>query len=137
MRLTIKLLNQDSTLNNFAFDKTLDISRGETAEVIFQLVQENGQRYIPTSDATVEVSIARNPTAIGVTGGGRAMEDNSIKRQATEHFTADRSIWSIPLTTAETMKMISGAIKVTVTEGAKVKMCQLNQAIRIIDGQEK
>lgn len=137
MRITLKLLNQDISINNISYISDLSISRGETADVIFQLVQENGVRYIPADGAVIMVSIPRNSQAIPLNNYERENVDNSINRQADFKFAGDKSIWSIPLTATETEKMISGAIKVTVTEGSKIKKCQLNQAIRIIDGQER
>ena len=127
MRLKVELLDQDSTLNNLVKVSQARIHRGETAEIVVQLLQENGQRYIPADGAVVKIAIPRNKEVI----------DHTIDREATQKFPKDGSIYSIPLTSTETKTLISGAIKVTVTEGAKIKICQENQAIKIVDGQER
>jgi hypothetical protein len=138
MRIQLKLIEQDSTVNHLKYISSIDVRRGETLEVIVQLVQENGIRYIPEHGCTVEVEIARNKVAIGVTGRNeRDTFDPSIKREAVPAFAGDRSFWKIPITIAETKYLASGAVKVTLTEGDKVRISQYNQAIRIIDGQER
>ena len=137
MRLSIKLLSSDSTLNNLAPVKTVDIRHGETVDIFFQLIQENGQRYIPDAGAIVTLLIARSSTIISLNYNERQTVNDSIEREAEAVFPSDKSVYKVPLTSGETSKMASGAIKVTVVEGDKIKICQLNQAIRIIDGQEK
>lgn len=139
MRLSIKLLNEDSTVNNLKYTKTIDISRGETLDVVFQLVdQDTGHRYIPEAGSTVEITILRAAVAMSIAGyNERQTVDDTIKRQAVSAFSGDGSIYKIPLIASETSKMVSGSIKVTVEEGEKIRISQLNQAIRIIDGQER
>jgi hypothetical protein len=137
MRLKLKLVEHDSTVNNLQYVTQANIRKGETVEIVFQLVQENGQRYIPVSGSTVELEIARNKVAIGVNWNEREVTDPSIKRAAVKAFSGDDSFWKVPLTTSETKNLISGSIKVTLTEGSKVRIAELTQAIRIIDGQEK
>ena len=137
MRLKVELLDQDSTLNNLVKVSQARIHRGETAEIVVQLLQENGQRYIPADGAVIKIAIPRNKEVIPMGQREREVIDHTIDREATQKFPKDGSIYSIPLTSTETKALISGAIKVTVTEGAKIKICQENQAIKIVDGQER
>ena len=136
MKLSIKLLDQDTALNNLIFISDISLHRGETTEVVIQLMQ-NGQRYIPTDGAIVSIAIPRSTQAIPKNWNERESIDHSLIRQAEIKFVDDKSIWSIPLTSVETKTLISGAIVVTVSEGEKIRKAQVNQAIRIIDGQER
>jgi hypothetical protein len=138
MRLGIKLLNSSATVNQLQEISVLKIARGETADLVFQLVDldQKGLRYIPAQGATVQISLPRNPDIIpdpGV-GYGRVTIDNSINRTAGAAFADDRSIYKLPLLAADTKNLISTNIKVTVTEGASVKIATFAQAISVEDG---
>jgi len=135
MRLGIKILNTSATVNQYKHVDSITIARGETVEVIFQLVDldQNGLRYIPEDGATVQVQIARQPEILKVNQSSRQTIDHSIDREAGEAFNGDRSVWKLPLVEADTKNMVSTSIKIIVTEGQKKKIASVQQAIKIIE----
>jgi hypothetical protein len=134
MRLGIQLLNIGATLNSFQQKSVVEIAQGETVDLMFQLVdKDQGLRYIPASGSTVYVEIARFPEAISQITNQRLTVDYSVRRNATSAFPSDdKSIWKLPLTAVDTGNMMSSNIRVTVTEGTKISIALLPQAIKII-----
>jgi hypothetical protein len=132
MRLGIKLLNIGATLNNHKRVSQVQIAKGETCEIAFQLVDldQDGLRYIPQAGATVEVKIARIDE-VGFVNGERTFTNKTITRPAAG-WADDRSVWRVPLTTTDTESLVSNSIQVTLTEGSEIKRASVQQAIRII-----
>lgn len=117
MRLGIAMLNSNSTLNQLMYQNQLKINPGETATVYFQLVdldQQSGNcpapRYIPAAGATMSVNMYSLDQA------------KSITKVATNPFADDKSIWSFNLTAADTQIAAGVNMKVTLTEGANIKI---------------
>lgn len=140
MRLHLKLLSADSSVNQLKEIKQLKIAKGETTDLVFQLVDldQGGQRYMPAAGATLQVSIPRNPSVIPDDTGVnlRSTVDHSINRAAAQAFAQDASIFRLPLLAQDTQTMTSTNVKVTLTEGSNVKIATLTQAIKIIDDQD-
>lgn len=140
MRLAVKLLATGSTLNNFKQVPLVKIARGETCNLLLQLVDldNNGQRYSADPAATLEVIIPRSyvTSADPNQANARLYTDPSIDRFASVAFSDDRSIWSFPLVSQDTTNMISDSLKVILTEPSGVKIAYANQVIKMIDGQE-
>lgn len=140
MRLGIKILNSDATINSFKQLPMLKIAQGETVNLVFQLVDiDQNLRFIPSPGSTVQVSVPRNPLAIPdptfITN--RITVDYSINRAAVQLFSQDASIWMIPLAATDTKNMTSSNINVTVNDGSSVKIATFTQAIKIINNQDQ
>lgn len=105
------MLESESTLNNLVPSNQLEIAPGETAVVTFQLVNsKNGQRYVPAAGATMTAKLVASNNV------------NVISKVPTQPFAADdRSIWSFPMSAADTAKAAGVNMEIVVTEGASVK----------------
>jgi len=140
MRLGLKLLNSNSSLNQISEIPFLRLARGETADLMFQIVDldQKGLRYIPAAGATVKVQIPRSPQILPDPNGtnNRITADYSIDQAVSPAFADDKSIYKLPLLATQTATMISTNVRVVVTEGSQVKIATLTQAIKIIDNQE-
>ena len=138
MRLGLKLVaapsvNQIRPMTEYA------IARGEDVEVAFQLVDldQGGLRYIPATGATVQFQILRSSLVLPAANNSRTTADYSIDRAAVCPFSGDASIWKCSLLAIDTSTMVSGGIRVVVTEGSSKKIASLGAAIRIVDGQDQ
>lgn len=138
MRLGIQPLVNVSSVNDFDAVRQVLINRGETYDLYFQLIDKNkdGLRYIPGATATVLVEIPLFAEAFPTELNVRDVQDNSIRREATAAFADDRSIWTLPLLAEDTANMTSSSIRVTVTDGASVKIAVLDLAL-IVGPEEK
>lgn len=131
MRLAIQLLDFIS-VNSFTNLNSVDIVKGETKDIYFQLMNHStGLRYVPTAPTTVAVSIPRQTQITGDINNNRQYNDYSINKYATQASPSDGSIWKISLTSSDTTNMISAAMKVTVTEGVGVQIAILDQAVQM------
>ncbi len=134
MRINARLLNSGATANSFEVKTFVTIHQGETTTLFFQFFDEDqdGLRYLPASGATTLVEIARFPEPFGTISNTREILDRSIRRAATQPFSGDGSVWSMPLTAVDTVTMMSSNIRITLTEGAVISKAFLAQAIKII-----
>lgn len=125
MRLGIRILNSSSSLNYLSYLNQAQISPGETATVYFQLVDlEQGTpcgalRYMSASGATVSIMLTSLDQA------------KNITKVASNPFADDRSIWSFTLNALETVNAAGVNMKVTLTEGANVKIAIAEAAVII------
>jgi hypothetical protein len=137
MRLGIRILNSDATLNNHYELERLSIYKGETATLVVQLWdEEKGIRYIPAAGATLYVEISRFPEYFGDVNNTRTTRDYSVRQNATQPFSDDKSIWSLPLPASATANMTSSAVRFTLTEGASVRIATVQQAIEAVHSEE-
>lgn len=138
MRLGIQLLKNVSSVNSFDVTRQLSLSRGETFDLFFRLVDldQGGLRYIPGSGADVFVEIPQFPEAYPTINNVRDVRDDSIRRNAVGAYPEDRSMWKLPLLAEDTAVMTTTSIRVTVTDGSEVKIAKLDLAI-IVDPEEK
>lgn len=110
MKLDIKMLDSDSTLNNLIYQEQTEIYSGETATIMFQLVNERtGIRYIPGASATLTVKMHSVNDA------------NTLTKTANTPFPEDRSIWSFSLNTNETQKLAGVNMELTLIDGTTTK----------------
>lgn len=110
MKLGIQMLDGESTLNNLIQINQLELSPGETATAMFQLINATTkQRYMPSSGATM--------TARMVNSNGA----NTISKTPTQPFADDKSIWSFSLNTTDTAKLSGVNLEIVLTEGAVIK----------------
>ncbi len=112
MKLNIQMLDQNSTVNNLKYINQVEVNPGDSATVIFQLIDDHaeGNRYIPAAGATMTARLVSSNN------------NNVISKIPTQPFSADdRSIWSFTLSTAETAKASGVNLEIVLTEGANVK----------------
>jgi len=110
MKLGIQMMDSDSTLNNLIELNQVELSPGETTTVMFQLINSvSNQRYIPATGATMTARMMSSNNA------------NIISKSPTQPFVDDKSIWSFPLTSADTSKVAGVNLEITLTEGANIK----------------
>lgn len=111
MKLGVQMLEAESSLNNLMPVNQLEISPGETATVMFQLVNsKSGQRYIPATGATMTARLVSVNDA------------NVVSKIPSQPFSADdRSIWSFSMSATDTSKAAGVNLEVVLTEGVSVK----------------
>lgn len=111
MKLGIQMLESESALNSLITTNQVEVAPGETATVMFQLINsKNGQRYMPATGATMTAQLVASNNV------------NIINKIPTQPFAADdRSIWSFPLSATDTAKCAGVNIQVILTEGANIK----------------
>jgi hypothetical protein len=130
MKLGIKILNTDPTLNNFKYQDQLHITKGSDVDFFFQLFDEDRQqRYMPAAGTTVAVAISRYVEYLATDSNVREEADYSVTGNATQPFPLDGSIWKFPLTAAQTANITSSAVKITMTEASKIKIVKKPMAI--------
>lgn len=125
MKLGVRVLNSNSTLNNLMHLNQIEVSPGETATVIMQLVdlttvsESNriGNRYMPATGATLSVTIQSNNSA------------NVLTKVASQPFAQDASVWQITLNATETAQIGAMDLLVTLTEGASIKKANGKQTL--------
>lgn len=118
MQLGIRMLNNNSTLNNLMFLNQVMINPGESATVMFQLVDLDQwpdknlapPRYIPISGASITAKITSINTA------------NNLNKIPTNPFVDDRSIFSFTLSSAETLLAAGVNLQITLTESGNIKI---------------
>ena len=110
MRLGIKMLNSSSTLNDLKFINQVSINQGDTATVMFQLIDlDTNQRYIPSASSSVMAKIASSNSA------------NVLNKIASVQFADDKSVVKFSLSSDETKLLGSVNLQITLTEGSEVK----------------
>ena len=120
MVLTLRALNDDATLNNWAAQGSSQAVRGADAKLIFQLWQVDRKiRYVPTSGATITVDLLKNDGTI-------------LTKTATYPFVDDRSIIQFTLSEAETAVLISQNLVVKIAEGSDTTFAILQQGLQVI-----
>lgn len=134
MRINVQMLDLGATVNDFEVKSFVEIHQGETIDLFFQFIDKdkNNLRFIPASGATVLAEIARFPDVFATISNQRVEADFSIRRTAAQPFATDGSIWSIPITAAETDEMMSSNIRFTLTEGSNITKSLISQAIKVI-----
>jgi hypothetical protein len=137
MKLSLKLLQDPASLNNYSPAVQASIIKGQTANLYVQLVDsDTGNRYVPAAGSTLKISISRLITYLATLANERTAADYSVEAFATNPFADDRSIFLLPLTAAQTLNMSSGGIRAVLTQGSDVKIAVLNQAIVATTGVE-
>lgn len=138
MRLSALMIESGATLNSFKQTPTVKIAQGETLDLMFQLcdADQKNLRYSVASSATVFVEIPRFDEFLPTNLNQRDTVNYSIRRNAVVAFDGDRSIWKLALTQNETLNMASSSLRITVTEGASVKIALVPQAISVVRSEE-
>ena len=117
MRLGLVMLDPNSSLNNLKYLREVYVNQGDTADILFQLVdldtqdQSNliGNRYMPVTGSLMQLTISSVNDA------------NTLTLPATMAFPSDdRSIWKFSLTAAQTAKAAGINLSAVLTQGTKV-----------------
>lgn len=129
MRLGIRMLSNNSSLNQLFYVNQVNVNPGENNyPIYFQLVDLDQQdpaqqkapiRYIPISSATM--SIVLNSLNVA----------NTLTKIPSNPFPDDRSIWSFNLLAADTAIMAGINMTVTLTEGANIRIATAAAAILV------
>lgn len=132
MRLAIKMLGRSTTVNDVKYVSTVEIERGETLDLMFQLINaDNGQRYIPASGTTVQVQLPRYLEYIPSIIGEAVATDYSVNQASVQAFPGDASIWTTPLASSQTAQLTSQNMRIVITEGSKISIAVAQYAIKI------
>lgn len=109
--LTIKLLMDNSTVNNYRYLEAKDYTPGVAFDVKFQLYDsETHNRYMPASGSTMSV-VMKDQTGTDFT------------KVASMLFSADdRSMWTFSLTALEATNLTGGNFKVELNEGGTISV---------------
>lgn len=134
MRIDVKILNSGATLNSFERAPFVEIHQGETLSIFFQFIDKDQDdlRFVPASGAVVLAEIARFADTFGTISNQREIVDFSIRRNATQPFAGDASIWELALTSTDTDAIMSSNMRFTLTEGSVVTKSLVPQAIKVI-----
>jgi hypothetical protein len=131
MRLGIQLLTNVTSINNFGTASQIIINKGETFDLYFRLIDlsQGGTRYIPSASATTLVEIPQFEEAYPSLTNTRVVRDDSVRRAGTIPFADDRSIWLLSLLVDDTDTMTTSSLRVTLTDGAEIKIAVLPLAL--------
>jgi hypothetical protein len=120
MLLSLKVLNEDASLNNFMDIGSARIVRGSDAKLVLQLIQPDRKiRYIPDAGftATLDLLLSNGTT---------------ITKTASTPFADDRSIIQFDLTDTETLTLISQNLLVKMDEGTNRSHAILQAGLQMI-----
>lgn len=129
MRLGLRMLNSSSLLNTLLYVNQVNINPGETALVMFQLVdldsvdnfyqyqQKVYNRYMPIPSALMTLVL----NSINVS--------NNLTKVPFQPFPQDASILAFNMSSYDTSVGAGVNMTVTLTEGAKISIATINSAI--------
>jgi hypothetical protein len=132
MKLGIQMLNNNAQVNSIQVIQNQKINQGESVNLVFQLIDKDqgGIRFLPSASSSALVEIARFPDVVATAFNQRNQVDFSVRRYASMLFpNDDRSIWTCPLSPADTANMMSSNLRVTVTDGNNTYIALLSMAI--------
>ena len=112
MVLIFKLLDDVKDVNNFTKVESLQLVRGNAADVYFRLEQEipnrSDLRYLPQSGATVQVTFDHIDSG------------KVVSRVAVQPFPSDdRSVWKVSILATDMLAF--NTMQVVLTEGSTVR----------------
>lgn len=110
MKLGIKMLDGDSTVNKLTYLNQVELSPGETGTIMFQLIDMvSGNRYMPEAGATMTAKMVSTNN------------NNVISKIPSKPFATDGSIWSFPMSAVDSQKAAGVNLEIVLTEGSNVK----------------
>lgn len=120
MVLTLKVLNEDATLNNWTEKSSAQLVRGADGKLVLQLFQQDRKiRYIPAVGAVITISLLNS-------------DQTTVDKTATNPFADDRSIIQFDLSDTETENIIGQALIVEINEGAVKSFAILQQGLQML-----
>lgn len=124
MLLTLKVLNEDATLNNWVDIGSAQIARGSDAKLNLQLIQVDRKiRYVPDVAAVITADFLNS-------------DGTTLSKTATFPFVDDRSIIQFTFTDAETALMIGQNLVVDVQEGSNTSIAILQLGLQMLSAQQ-
>lgn len=125
MILTLKVLNDDATLNNWQdMGGSAQIVRGSDAKLNLQIFQVDRKiRYIPDVAAVITSDFLKS-------------DGTTLSKTATFPFADDRSIIQFSFTDAETALLIGQNIVVDIQEGANTSIAILQMGLQMVSPQQ-
>ena len=110
---SIKILNNVMSVNLFSVVDTFNVHQGSypVAFTIRFWQSDRNDRYIPNTTTTVQVEFLRADTV------GPSPVNQTVIKPMAQAYTNDASIWNCSLSQADVNKIVSGGIRVTITEG--------------------
>jgi len=127
MRLGIAILDPNSTLNQLKYLNQAAFFAGDTGQIWMQLVdldQPLGpanvySRYMPAAGAALTVNFFSNNDA------------NAFSKVGSQPIAGDPSIWSVSLTSADTMKMAGVNLGIKLVQGASVMQAIARNVVNV------
>lgn len=120
MVLSLKVLNEDATLNNFVDIGSAKIYKGSDAKLILQLFQPDRKiRYIPASGAVITVDFLKS-------------DGTTLTKTGTVPFADDRSIFQIVLSDLETVDIVSQNLIAKVVEGSDTSYAVMQSGLQMV-----
>lgn len=118
MQLSVRFLGDVQNVNSFEHVSALEITGGDAQTLYFQLIDASvdredqgympaGRRYMPPATTTLQVTMLNIDDA------------KKVVRFATQPFSDDRSIWSIPVLASDPMRG-TVSLKFLLTEPTRV-----------------
>lgn len=108
MILSLHVLNEDATLNNFINIGSARAVKGSTAKLMLQLIQPDKKiRYIPSATSVITMDFVNSDTS-------------QILKTASFPFVDDRSIVEFDLSSMDTVGIISQNLIVKITDAAPI-----------------
>lgn len=113
------MLNSSSSLNLLQSLNQVQINPGDTATVMFRLVDldQAGERFIPITGSVMAVNLVSIDQA------------KNLSKVPTNPFADDRSIWSFNLSAAETQIAAGVNMSVKLTQVADIKTATAEASI--------
>jgi hypothetical protein len=134
VRLSLRMLDSVSGVNNFNYANSVGMTEGDSPTVYFQLVDLSqdradqgfvpaGRRYCPAAGATMTVNLLHVDDA------------RKVVKTATQPFANDPSIWCFSLLPTDPVRGTVNVV-VTLSEGLKQTKGVLQQALSVepLDG---
>lgn len=134
MKLSLRMLDSVSGVNNFEFVNQVLMTEGDTPTLYFQLIDlakdradqgydPAGRRYIPATGATVQVTLDHIDQA------------RKVVRAAAQPFPQDPSIWSVAILPTDKLRGTVN-VKLQLTEGTQITQGLLLGALNVdgLDG---
>lgn len=124
MILTLKVLNDDATLNNWQEIGIAQVVRGSDAKINLQIFQADRKiRYVPSVSAVITADFLNS-------------DGTTLSKTATFPFADDRSIIQLSFTDAETVSLIGQNIVVEIQEGSNTSIAILQMGLQMISAQQ-
>ena len=123
MNLNAKLLNSDAELNKFFEISSLDIVLGTEVDLAIRLFDaQRDIRFVPAATSKLKIFLQTT--------------DGELEKTMAIIDAADRSMWSVTLTEADTATLIGGTIRFELDEsgiGSPIDKGLIFNAIRVLD----
>lgn len=134
MRLSARILQNATDVNNFGYTQQAEFTQGDTPTIYFQLIDSSldrpdqgfvpsGRRYMPAVGASLVVTL------------DHLDDTRKITRAAFQPFSSDPSIWAITILSTDVLRGTVN-MKLALVEGSKPTNGLLQAALNVtaLDG---